>query len=149
MVAMVCGLSLAATSCKDDDNDNGNNGRQPTAEEQAAEDANTFWSVAANLVNSSDVPADYKDYTKSTDGKSLAKVDVSIKQIPHLQQIVYKTVEQMGDNAVTDGVPYYSFGDVVRIDHGKSYYEYVMCIQPPFTKEGSTKSVWASVSFLT
>ena len=205
MAALTVGLSLAATSCKDDDNSE-NNGGQPTAEEQASEDANTFWSVAANLVNSSDVTTDYKDktfeptigeaedgnstvrvvtvpdldaaaahfaaivnadvneatttytyqddavgtltYTKSTDGKSLAKVDVSIAQIPHLQQIVYKTVEQMGDNAVTDGVPYYSFGDVIRIGRGNLGYEYLMCIQAPFTKEGYEKCVWASVAFL-
>ena len=30
-------------------------------------------------------------YTKSTDGKSLATIDVSIQQIPHLLQIVFKT----------------------------------------------------------
>ena len=58
MAAMVCGLSLATTSCKDDDKDSENNGRQTTAEEQAAEDANTFWSVAASLVSPFDVTVD-------------------------------------------------------------------------------------------
>ena len=62
MAAMVCGLSLAVTSCKDDDNSD-NNGGQATAEEQAAEDANTFWSVAANLVSPFDVTAEYKNKT--------------------------------------------------------------------------------------
>ena len=35
MAAMVCGLSLAVTSCKDDDkdNDNGSGNGEPTAEE--------------------------------------------------------------------------------------------------------------------
>ena len=205
MAAMVCGLSLAVTSCKDDDKSD-NNGGQATAEEQAAEDANTFWSVAANLVSPFDVTAEYKNktfeptigeaeqgsttvrvvtvpdveaaanhfaalvaadaqtvnttytyqddavgkltYTKSTDGKSLAKVDVSITQIPHLQQIVYKTVEQMGTNAVTDGVPYYSFGDVISRTRADGVKEYWMCIQAPFTKQGETNAVWATVSQL-
>lgn len=43
-------------------------------------------------------------YTKTNDGTSLAKVDVSIKQIPHLQQIIYKTPEQVG----TNGTDYYA-----------------------------------------
>ena len=52
MAAAVCGLSLVATSCKDDDNDGDNNGNgEPTAEERAVEHAETFWSVAANLVS--------------------------------------------------------------------------------------------------
>ena len=204
MTVLTVGLSLAATSCKDDDNSDG--GGQPTAEEQAADDANTFWSVAANLVSPFDVTAEYKNktfeptigeaeqgsttvrvvtvpdveaaanhfaaivaadaqavnttytyqddavgkltYTKSTDGKSLAKVDVSITQIPHLQQIVYKTQEQMGTNAVTDGVPYYSFGDVISRTRADGVKEYWMCIQAPFTKQGETNAVWATVSQL-
>ena len=205
MTLLVGGLSMSVTSCKDDDNSD-NNGGQATAEEQAAEDANTFWAVAANLVSPFDVTDEYKNktfeptigeaqegsstvrvvvvpdleaaaanfaaivdadvkestttytyqndavgtltYTKSTDGKSLAKVDVSIQQIPHLQQIVYKTQEQMGTNAVTDGVPYYSFGDVIKRTRADGVEEYWMCIQAPFTKQGETKAVWASLSKL-
>ena len=205
MAVLTVGLSLAATSCKDDDKSD-NNGGQATAEEQAAEDANTFWAVAANLVSPFDVTTEYENktfeptigeaqegsstvrvvvvpdaeaaaanfaaivdadvkentasytyqndavgkltYTKSTDGKSLAKVDVSIKQIPHLQQIVYKTQEQMGTNAVTDGVPYYSFGDVIKRTRADGVEEYWMCIQAPFTKQGETKAVWATLNKL-
>jgi hypothetical protein len=52
MAAAVCGLSLVATSCKDDDNDSENNGSgEPTAKEIAIDNANTFWGVAANLVS--------------------------------------------------------------------------------------------------
>ena len=87
-------------------------------------------------------------YTKSTDGKSLAKVDVNIKQIPHLQQIVYKTQEQLGTNAPTDGVPYYWFGDIIGIGEGNDIDEYWVCIHAPFTVQGSTEAVWASVSQL-
>ena len=202
--AMVCGLSFAVTSCKDDDNNNGGGSGNPSAEEQAADNANTFWSVAANLVSPFDVTANYQNktfeptigeaedgnntvrvvvvpdadaaaahfaaivnadvkeatatytyqsdavgtlaYAKSTDGKSLAKVDVSIKQIPHLQQIVYKTQEQLGTNAVTDGVPYYWFGDVISRTRADGVKEYWMCIQAPFTKQGRTEAVWATVS---
>lgn len=61
MAAMVCGLSLAVTSCKDDKNDGG--GSSQTAEEQAAENAETFWSVAAGLVSPFDVTDEYEDKT--------------------------------------------------------------------------------------
>ena len=60
---LVGGLSLAATSCKDDDKDNGNGNGEQTAEEIAAEDANTFWAVAANLVSPFDVTTEYENKT--------------------------------------------------------------------------------------
>ena len=203
MAALVCGISFAVTSCKDDDN-SGNGGA--SAEEQAADNANTFWSVAGNLVNPLDVTADYKNktfeptigepqegsstvrvvvmpdveaaakhfaaivdadvkeatttytyqndavgtliYTKSTDGKSLATVSVNIKQIPHLEQIVYKTPEQLGTNAVTDGVPYYWLGDVISRTRADGVKEYWICVQAPFTKQGKTDAIWATVSKL-
>ena len=201
--ALLCGLSLSVTSCKDDDNDNNST---PSAEEQAAEQANEFWAVVTNLVSPFDVTSDYANktfeptigepaegddatrvvilpdaqaaathfaaiadaditastatytyksdavgtlvYTKSTDGKSLATVDVDIKQIPHLQKIVYRTADQAGTNGVSDGVPYYSFGDVIKRTREDGIVEYWMCIQAPITKQGSTEVIWASLSQL-
>ena len=192
MALLVVGLSLAATSCKDDDNDSENNGSgEPTAEEIAIDNANTFWGVAANLVSPFDVTADYENktfeptigtpldgnstvrvvncgsmasaasrftsitgveidentttytyqddavgtltYTKTNDGTSLAKIDVSIKQIPHLQQIVFKTTEQMGTNGTFEGTAYYSFGDVISLDDDDGMLkEYWVCVRPPW-----------------
>jgi len=204
MAAMVCGLSLAVTSCKDDDKSDNGNG---SGEEQAAEleDAEMFWSVAANLVSPFDVTADYENktfeptigdpmdgqqtvrvvtvpdaeaaaasfsaivdadvkegtssytyqndavgtlnYTKSTDGKSLATVDVSIKQIPHLQRIVYRTGEQQGTNAAT-GVAYYTPGDVISRRRDDGVLEYWVCIQAPFLPQGNEECIWATLSQL-
>ncbi len=203
MATMICCLSLAVTSCKDDDNsDNGNGSSEQADQEPAA--ADRFWAVAANLVSPFDVTDDYADktfeptigeptdgnttvrtvnatdinvaaasfasitgtdisaetstytfhddavgtltYNKSTDGQSLATVDVSIKQIPGLQRIVYQSPEQMGDNAVTDGVPYYSFGDVIKRLNKNGITEYWICIHPAFTKQGITTTQWATLS---
>ena len=204
LAALLCGMSMSVTSCKDDDK--GSNNSSETTVEEASENANTFWGVAWNLVGTLDETVDYEDktfeptigepmegedgarvvilpdvaaaaahfaaivdadvteatatytyqndavgrltYTKSTDGKSLATVDVDIRQIPHLQKIVYRTVDQMGTNATNDGVPYYSFGDVIKRHRSDDVDEYWVCIQAAFTPQGSKDVVWASVSQL-
>jgi len=201
LAALLCGMSMSVTSCKDDDKDNNSS---ETTEMEALENANTFWGVAWNLVGTLDDTVDYTDrtfeptigepmegedgarvvilpdveaaaahfaaivdadvteatttytyqhdavgrltYTKSTDGKSLATVDVDIKQIPHLQKIVYMTADQLGTNATKDGVPYYSFGDVIMRQRSDGVDEYWICIQPAFTPQGSNEVIWASVS---
>ena len=72
MAATVCSLSLAVTSCKDDDKDKGNGDGEPTAEEIATDNATTFWGVAANLVSPFDVTVEYEDKTfEPTIGKPL------------------------------------------------------------------------------
>ena len=65
MAVLTVGLSLAVTSCKDDNNDsdNGSENGEPTAEELAVEHAETFWSVAANLVSPFDVTTEYENKT--------------------------------------------------------------------------------------
>ncbi len=206
MAATVCCLSLAVTSCKDDDSDNesNNSGNTPGQTDDATDAADRFWAVAANLVSPFDVTDDYASktftptigqptdgnttvrtvnatdievaaarfssitgtdisaetstytfhddavgtltYNKSTDGQSLATVDVSIKQIPGLQRIVFKSQEQMGDNATNDGVPYYSFGDVISRTRTDGVTEYWVCIHPAFTKQGITTTQWATLS---
>ena len=206
MAAMVCGLSFAVTSCKDDDKDNGNGNGEQTAEEIAAEHAKTFWAVAANLVSPFDVTTEYENktfeptigsplngnstirvvstgdmsaaakrfadltgapvdentttytyeddavgtlvYTKTNDATSLAKVDVSIKQIPHLQQIVYMTPEQMGTNGTFKGNSYYSFGDVILRYNQDDQPEYWVCVRPALGPAGKEDTHWMTVSKL-
>jgi hypothetical protein len=203
MALLLGGLSLAVTSCKDDDNSN-NDGNDPETVDGKKDAANRFWGVATNLVSPFDVTDEYEDmtfeptigepldgnsavrvvnatdisvaaarfasmtgtgvdattatytfqddavgtlvYNKCTDGKSLATVDVSIKQIPHLEQIVYMTPEQMGDNAVNDGIPFYSFGDVISRPNKGGKTEYWVCIHPAFTKQKIATTQWATVS---
>ena len=208
MAAMVCGLSLVATSCKDndDDNDNGSGNGEPTAEELAVEHAETFWSVAANLVSPFDVTTEYENktfeptigsplngnstirvvncgsmasaasrftsitgveidenttsytyqddavgtlvYTKTNDATSLATIDVNIKQIPHLQQIVFKTSEQMGANGKFNGTAYYSFGDVIALDNDDLSAEYWVCVRPALGPAGKEDTHWVTVDQL-
>ena len=87
-------------------------------------------------------------YTKSQDGQSLATVDVSIRQVPGLRQIVYMTPEQMGTNAGEDSWRncYYHFGDVIKRTTREGITEYWMCVRPSFDPEGKKKSHWATVS---
>ena len=202
---LVGGLSFAATSCKDDDNSE-NNGGEPTAEEIAVEHAETFWSVAANLVSPFDVTTDYENktfeptigsplngnstirvvncgsmasaasrftsitgveidentatytyqddavgtlvYTKTNDATSLATIDVSIKQIPHLQKIIFKTSEQMGANGKFSGTAYYSFGDVIALDNEDGLQEYWVCVRPALGPAGKEDTHWVTLSQL-
>ena len=205
MAVLTVGLSLSVTSCKDDDKNDGG-GSSQTAEEQAAENAETFWAVAANLVSPFDVTSEYENktfeptigsplngnstirvvstgdmsaaskrfadltgapvdentttytyeddavgtlvYTKTNDGTSLAKVDVSIKQIPHLQQIVYMTPEQMGTNGTFKGNSYYSFGDVILRNNQDDQPEYWVCVRPALGPAGKEDTHWMTVSKL-
>ena len=87
-------------------------------------------------------------YTKSTDGKSLATIDVSIQQIPHLLQIVFKTREQLGINANTTGQPYYSFGDVISRPNADGKTEYWMCVHMTFTPQNNGDSYWITLNAL-
>ena len=205
IAVLTVGLSLSVTSCKDDDKNDGG-GSSQTAEEQAAEHAETFWAVAANLVSPFDVTTEYENktfeptigsplngnstirvvstgdmsaaakrfadltgapvdentttytyeddavgtlvYTKTNDATSLAKVDVSIKQIPHLQQIVYMTPEQMGTNGTFKGNSYYSFGDVILRYNKDDQPEYWVCVRPALGPAGKEDTHWMTVSKL-
>ena len=54
-------------------------------------------------------------YTKVTDGTAWATVDVSIKQVPNLEKIIYREPSQGDENGGVSGgkIAYYRFGDVV------------------------------------
>ena len=86
-------------------------------------------------------------YTKSTDDSALATVKVSIRQMPHLANIIYMTAKQMGYNApVFRGTAYYRFGDVISrtLPEGKT--EYWVCIRPAFGPEDKQLSRWICVT---
>jgi len=85
-------------------------------------------------------------YHQTQDNTSLATVDVSIRQLPHLQQIVYCTPEQVGTNASFSGNAYYRFGDVVKIKNEDNNWEYWICVRPAFGPEGKTTSHWVTLS---
>ena len=83
-------------------------------------------------------------YTKVGDGSTLATVDVSIKQIPHLDKIVYRTGND-DNGAFGDQKSWYRFGDIVkRTVNGKD--EYWICVRPAFTYEGKEDSHWVCVN---
>ena len=88
-------------------------------------------------------------YTRSTDGKSLATVDVNIKQMPHLQKIVYKTIDQLGTNTINNGSfkgsAYYRFGDVVAKMNG-DVKEYWICVRPAYSRQGKGNTHWITLS---
>lgn len=86
-------------------------------------------------------------YTKSTDDTSLATVKVTIKQMPHLANIVYMTAKQMGYNDRSfRGTAYYRFGDVISrtLPEGKT--EYWVCVRPAFGPEEKQISRWICVN---
>ena len=85
---------------------------------------------------------------RKTGGSSLATVDVSIKQMPGLSQIIYKTPEQIGQNGSFAGTAYYRFGDVVTKTNKDGDLDYWVCIRPSFGPAGKGDSHWISVSKL-
>ena len=210
MAALMCGMSLTITSCKDDDKDNNNDQQQQEqqakeAEEQAEREikcfailnqlasvtnpdgfltktyeptigtadendanirivnTNTMEAAALRFADLAEVDIDentpsytWKDdmlgtmtYTKSTDGKSWATVDVSIKQMPHLTKIIYRSGEQGDNNGAFKGRAYYRFGDVIAYgfyDREKgAVYELWVCVRPAFGPEGKDKSHWICI----
>ena len=79
-----------------------------------------------------------------TGGQSLAVVDVNIKQMPGLSQIIYQAPE--GDNGYFNGTAYYRFGDVVKKLNSDGAYDYWICVRPAFGPAKKGDSHWISVS---
>jgi len=86
-------------------------------------------------------------YTKVNDGSVWATVDVSIKQIPHLEKIVYK-VPGEGENAAFKGRAYYRFGDIVSRINADGEKEYWICVRPAFGPEKKDDCHWVCVNIL-
>ena len=85
-------------------------------------------------------------YHKTDDGQSWATVDVNIKQMPQLQQIIYQSAEQGGLNGSFEGSAYYRFGDVVSRENTDGKTEYWVCVRPAFGKQGKGDSHWITLS---
>ena len=110
----------------------------------------------SNLVGA-DITEATTDYTYQNDlvgtltyhktgGTSLATVDVSIKQMPGLSQIIYKSPEQIGDNSSFKGTAYYRFGDVVQKQNADGQWDYWICVRPCFGPDSKTDCHWISLS---
>ena len=65
MAALMCGLSLSVTSCKDDDKNNDDEGEVFTDGPQDTQDETVakFWNVVGELVDKDDITDDYKGKT--------------------------------------------------------------------------------------
>ena len=121
-------------------------------------DAESAAERAADLLGTS-ITESTQDYTyqndivgtltyRKTGGSSLATIDVSIKQMPGLSQIIYKTPEQLGENGSFKGTAYYRFGDVVQKQNADGEWEYWICVRPCFGPESKGDSHWITLSKL-
>ena len=96
-------------------------------------------------------------YTKGGNANNWATVDVDIKAVPGLQQIIYREGGE-GSNGKFEGCAYYRFGDVVsrqvqvKYDQKKNndqrgtITEYWICVRPAFGPEGKEDSHWVCVN---
>ena len=85
-------------------------------------------------------------YTKTDNSASLATVDVNIRQVPGLRQIVYLTPEQAGDNSGDYYNCYYRFGDVISRKNSSGIDELWVCVRPSFEPEKKGDSHWITLS---
>lgn len=76
----------------------------------------------------------------------IAKLDVNIKQQPHLTQIRFVPVGATGNNFKLGGEPYYNFGDVVSIAEGNNEDKrtYWICVRPCSDIQEKRMSHWIS-----
>ena len=186
IAAVVCGFSLAVTSCKDDDKEIvDENGTEQPIDAFDDDGSTAAWRLLCALTDADSLASDWQSrqyeptvgetmstgqferyvqvndladakmhfgsmadltpdeigetvtvpvqdmgtltWTQSPQGdNNIATVDVRLKQIPHLQRIVYRTTGQMGDNASVFGTAYYRLGDVV-VDKDGYYW---VCVRP-------------------
>ena len=87
-------------------------------------------------------------YTKTDGTSSWAEVTVKIPTIPHLSKIIYRSVEQSGENGSFSYAAYYRFGDVVKRTNDGGIEEYWVCVRPAFGPEGKEDSHWMCVGSL-
>ena len=87
-------------------------------------------------------------YTKLDGNTAWAEVQVNIPAIPHLSKIIYRSVEQSGENGSFSHAAYYRFGDVVKRTNDDHIEEYWVCVRPAFGPEGKEDSHWMCVGSL-
>ena len=132
MAALVCGLSLCVTSCKDDDDDNKSEEQQQEQEARASK----FWSVVGQLVSSDDYTADYQDKTfEPTYG--LAESEGSLTRIVETNDM--QTAAQRFADLI-------NVGDGSAIDENTESYTYSDPDVGTLTyTRGGTPNEWATV----
>jgi hypothetical protein len=109
MAALVCGLSLSVTSCKDDDDDNKSEEQQQQEQEKRA---SKFWSVVGQLVSSDSYAADYADKTfEPTYGVAdAANATTRIVETNDMQTAAQRFSDLVGA-AIDENTPSYTYSD--------------------------------------
>ena len=109
MAALVCGLGLSVTSCKDDDDDNKSEEQQQQEQEERA---SKFWSVVGQLVSSDDYAADYEDKTfEPTYGVAdAANATTRIVETNDMQTAAQRFSDLVGAS-IDENTPSYTYSD--------------------------------------
>ncbi|MBQ8128547.1 MAG: hypothetical protein IJ176_09130, partial [Prevotella sp.] len=109
LAALVCGLGLSVTSCKDDDDDNKSEEQQQQEQEERA---SKFWSVVGQLVSSDSYAADYEDKTfEPTYGVAdAANATTRIVETNDMQTAAQRFSDLVGA-AIDENTPSYTYSD--------------------------------------
>ena len=109
MAALVCGLSLSVTSCKDDDDDSKS---EEQLQQEQAEKASKFWSVVGQLVSSDSYEADYADKTfEPTYGIADATNETTrIVETNDMQTAAQRFADLVGAS-IDENTPTYTYSD--------------------------------------
>ena len=109
LAALVCGLGLSVTSCKDDDDDNKSEEQQQQEQEERA---SKFWSVVGQLVSSDSYAADYEDKTfEPTYGVAdAANATTRIVETNDMQTAARRFSDLVGA-AIDENTPSYTYSD--------------------------------------
>ena len=109
LAALVCGLGLGVTSCKDDDDDSKSEEQQQQEQEERA---SKFWSVVGQLVSSDSYAADYEDKTfEPTYGVAdAANATTRIVETNDMQTAAQRFSDLVGAS-IDENTPSYTYSD--------------------------------------
>lgn len=133
--------AVRVVSCADEES-----AAQQFADLTGLTEANGFTSYTTDYTYTNPVVGSM--HYQKTGGMSLAVVDVDIKQMPGLSQIVFKSPEQMGENGSFKGTAYYRFGDIVSKMNTDGLTDYWICVRPSFGLAGKGDSHWVCLTKL-
>ena len=109
MAALMCGLGLSVTSCKDDDDDSKSEEQQQQEQEQQA---SKFWSVVGQLVSSDDYTADYADKTfEPTYGTADATNETTRIVETNDMQTAARRFSDLVGASIDENTPSYTYSD--------------------------------------
>ncbi len=118
MAALLCGLSLSVSSCKDDDD--GLTAQQQAEKQQGEqlEKAAKFWNVVGQLVGTNSTPDDYASQTfEPTIGEPLSG-NATVRQVTtnDLETAVLRFCDLVGlsEGTMTQETPTYTWSDPDR-----------------------------------